>query len=210
MIDIIHPAIEEYLEKLAPQSSPVFREMEERAAREDFPIVGPLVGRLLAVLARAINARTVFEMGSGFGYSGLWLASAVPDEGKVVLTDTSPSYAQEAKAYFTKAHQAHKLEFLIGDAVELLDRVPGTIDLVFIDMDKTRYPLALHKALPKLRVGGLLAADNVLWFGSVVTNDPDPDVVAIKQFGRLLYETPNLWSTVLPLRDGVSISVKFA
>jgi len=210
MIEIVHPAIEKYLARLAPPSELVFREIEERVEREDFPIVGPLVGRLLAVLARAINARSVFEMGSGFGYSGLWFASALPADGKVTLTDTSKTYAEEARAYFARAHQGQKFEFLVGDAVELIAQAPGSFDIIFIDINKQRYPVALQNAMPKLRVGGLLIADNVLWFGSVVTNDPDPDVVGIKQFGRLLYETPTLWSTILPLRDGISVSVKLA
>ena len=209
-IDIVHPAIEKYLEKLSPPSVPVLREIEGRADHEDFPIVGPLVGRLLAVLAKAINARLVFEMGSGYGYSGLWFASALPDGGKVNMTDASSAYAKDAKTYFARAHQDDKYEFLVGDAIELIEQVPGPFDIIFIDIDKARYPLAFRKALPKLRVGGLFIADNVLWFGSVVTDDPDPDVVAIKQFGRLLHETQNLWSTIIPLRDGVSVSIKLA
>lgn len=210
MIDIVHPAIEDYLTSLAPPSHPVLQEIEARAKQEDFPIVGPLVGRLLAVLAKAINARVIFEMGSGYGYSGLWFAHALPKQGKVILTDTSQAHAKHAQGYFAKAHQTAKLDVRVGDAIELIEKAPGLFDLVFIDIDKERYPLAFQKALPKLRVGGLLIADNVLWFGSVTTDSSEPDVVAIKQFGRLLYETPNILSTVIPLRDGVSVSIKLA
>ncbi len=210
MIDIVHPAIEDYLTSLAPPSDPVLREIEARAKKEDFPIVGPLVGRLLAVLAKAINARVVFEMGSGYGYSGLWFAHALPKQGKIILTDTSHARAKQAQAYFAKANQASKLDVRVGDAVELIEQASGPFDVVFIDIEKERYPLAFQKALPKLRVGGLLIADNVLWFGSVVTDSTEPDVVAIKQFGRLLYETPTTLSTVIPLRDGVSVSIKLA
>lgn len=209
-MDIVHPAIEAYLATLAPPSVPVLREMEARAEQEDFPIVGPLVGRLLAVLAKAIGARRVFEMGSGFGYSGLWFASSLPEAGTVILTDTSKTRAKQAQDYFARAGQSRKLEFRIGDAIDLIQDDTGPFDIVFLDLDKQRYPLAFRTALPKLRVGGLLIADNVLWFGSVVTEDPDPDVVGIKQFGRLLYDTPTIASTVIPLRDGVSVSLKLA
>ena len=210
MREIVHPHIQNYLEQLTPASETVLQEMEERAAREAFPIVGPLVGRLLAVLARAINATRIFEMGSGFGYSGLWFASALPAEGQVVLTDTTAERAQQARDYFARAQQAQKLTTLVGDAVELITQQSGLFDLIFLDADKERYPLAFQRALPKLKVGGLFIADNILWSGEVTRPTRDPETVGLQQFGRLLYTTPHLLSTILPLRDGVSISVKTA
>ena len=170
--------------------------------------MGPLVGRLLATFARAIHAKRVFEMGSGYGYSGLWFAEALPDDGKVMMTDLSKTNAQEAKDYFVRARQDKKFEFLVGDAVELIDKVPGPFDIVFIDMDKARYPFGFHKALPKLRDGGLLMADNVLWFGHVLDKNPDEDTKGILEFTRLISRTPSLSTTIIPLRDGVSVSLK--
>ncbi len=207
-MDIVHPHIEDYLGKLTSPPYDVFREMEKRAQKENFPIVGPLVGRLLATFAKAIGAKKVFEMGSGFGYSGLWFASALPDDGKVIMTDTSKNNARDAKAYFEKAKQDDKCEFLYGDAAAIIENFPDTFDIVFIDMDKARYPLAFHKALPKLRVGGLLMADNVLWFGKVLEKNPDEDTKGILEFTRLIATTPSLSTTIIPLRDGVSVSVK--
>ena len=205
---IVYPAVERYLHGVTPASPPVLRNMEARAAKEGFPIVGPLVGRLLALLAKAVQARTVFELGSGFGYSALWFASALAEDGRVVLTDTSAAHLQEARSYFEEAGQASKAEFQAGDALERVLVYPEPCDIIFIDMDKARYPLALAAALPKLRSGGLLIADNVLWSGRVAQPRPDADTAGIQQFTRALYATRELSTTILPLRDGVSVSLK--
>lgn len=208
MTDIINPAIEAYLARRTLHRDPVLRQMEAQAEREDFPIVGPQVGQLLMLLARAIGAKRIFEMGSGFGYSAMWFAKAMPRDGRVILTDTSSARSQQARDYFAKAKQARKAEFLVGDAIELIKHVKGTFDIIFLDADKARYPLAFSTALPRLRHGGLFIADNVLWFGQVVQPHPDADTRGILEFTRLIFSTPGIASSVLPLRDGVSISLK--
>jgi len=208
MLEIVHPAIVQYLERLPAHQDPVLRRMEAQAEREDFPIVGPLVGRLLMILAGAIGARRIFEMGSGFGYSGLWCAKALPNGGRVTLTDTSAVRCQQAQAYFEQAGQADKVECLVGDAVQLLQQTAGPFDLIFLDADKARYPVAFQAALPKLRPGGLFVADNALWAGRVVEPNPDADTKGIIEFTRLIMTNPEVSSSILPLRDGVSISVK--
>lgn len=205
---IIYPAIERYLHEATPASPPVLRKLEARAAKEVFPVVGPLVGRLLALLAGAIQARTVFELGSGFGYSALWFASALPSDGRVVLTDTSAAHLKQAQGYFEEAGETSKAEFQRGDALELVRAYPGPCDIIFIDMDKARYPAALAAALPKLRSGGLLIADNVLWSGRVAQPRPDADTAGLQEFTRALYAARELATTMLPLRDGVAVSLK--
>ena len=182
--------------------------MEARADRADFPIVGPLVGRLLWILARAIGARRVFEMGSGFGYSGLWFARALPRGGRVTLTDTSPERSRQARRYFQRARQADKMVFLVGDAMELVSQADGLFDLIFLDADKARYPLALRAALPKLRRGGVFIADNVLWFGRVLNRRPNAETSGILEFTRLIQTDQRLATSILPIRDGVSVSLK--
>ena len=208
MLEIVHPQIEEYLEKFPDHHDPVLKAMEAKAQREHFPIVGPQVGQLLMMLARAIGARRIFEMGSGFGYSALWFAKALPPEGRVTLTDTSAARAQEAHRHFEEARQTEKMKYLVGDAIELVQRAPGPYDIIFLDADKARYPLAFKTALPTLRRGGLFIADNVLWFGQVLDRRPDKDTKGILEFTRLIYATSGLSSSILPLRDGVSVSLK--
>lgn len=207
-VELVHPKIDAYLGQFSSHDDEVLRVMEQQAEREDFPIVGPQVGRLLMSLAKAIGARRIFEMGSGFGYSGLWFAKALLPGGRLTLTDTSMERLNEAKAYFKQAGYERKLECLAGDAIELIAKARGPFDAIFLDADKARYPLAFQTAWPKLRLGGLFIADNVLWFGRVLNRHPDEDTQGILGFTRLLFETPGALSNIIPLRDGVSLSLK--
>lgn len=207
-MDIVNPDIERYLAEVLPSADPVLEEMERHAERDDFPIVGPLVGRLLALMARTIAARRVFEFGSGFGYSAYWFLRGMDDRGTVVMTDDEEGNAKRAHDYFQKAKLTDRVEIHVGDAFEIVDTQTGPFDIVLVDCEKARYPLAFDKALPKLRSGGLLIGDNVLWSGRVLTRSEEPSTLGIQQFTRLITTDTRLTTAILPLRDGVSISVK--
>ena len=207
-MEILHPRIEAYLATRAPHGDPILSEMEGRAEREEFPIVGPQVGRLLMLLARAIRARRIFEVGSGFGYSALWFAKALPRGGRVTLTEYSADHSRAARDYLSRAGQGPKARCLVGDGLELLRRARESFDLIFLDADKRQYPAAFRAGLPKLRAGGLFVADNLLWFGGVLDPRPDADTRGILEFTRLIHQTPGLLSRIVPLRDGVSVSLK--
>lgn len=201
-------AVEQYLYAVLPPRLPVLEEMEERARREKIPIVGPAVGRLLHLLALTMGARRVFELGSAIGYSTLWWASAVGNGGEVTYTDSDPGKVSAAREYFQRAGLADRIQVRVGDALESLAAAPGEFDIVFIDLDKPQYPAALRAALPRLRPGGLLVADNVLWSGRV-TAAPDSDATrAIVEFNRAIYSTPGLFPVIVPLRDGVAVCRK--
>jgi len=207
-MDIVNPDIERYLAGLFPSTDPILKEMERLADREEFPIVGPLVGRLLALMARLVNARRVFEFGSGFGYSAHWFLSGMDGQGTVVMTDDEEENATRARDYFTRAGLSDRVEINVGDAFEIVDRHPGPFDLILVDCEKARYPLAFDKALPKLRAGGVLIGDNVLWSGRVLARSEEPSTLGIQQFTRLITTDSRLTTTILALRDGVSVSVK--
>ncbi len=207
-MELVHPRVEKYLYQLLPEEDALLKEMEAYGASLDFPMVGPLVGRFLFQLAFSIKAKYIFEMGSGFGYSAYWFAKAVPGDGKVVFTEGSPKLTEKAKNFFKKGEVEERIKVEVGNALEVIDRYPGPFDLIFIDINKEDYPVAFRKALPKLRKGGLLIADNILWFGKVMTRDRDATTEGIREFTRLIYETNGLFTTILPLRDGVSVSVK--
>jgi predicted O-methyltransferase YrrM len=211
-IDPTDPRIESYLYDLAPRSSDVLAEMEARAEREDIPIVGPLVGRLFEVLARVSGAKRIVELGSAIGYSTIWWAQAVGDDGKVFYTDNGEREALEARAYCRRAGVEDRVEFLVGDALEQMDRVPGELDIVFCDIDKHEYPAALEASVPRLRRGGLFVCDNTLWSGRVLsaerTATSDPETEGVRRINRALYERPDLLTVMLPLRDGVTVAVK--
>jgi len=187
----------------------VLREMELLAAERGFPIVGPQVGRLLYVLALTCGARRVLELGSGFGYSAYWFARAVGEGGEVVLTDLSEERAELARWFLDRGGLAGRVRAEVGDALEILDRTPGEFDLVFNDIDKERYPEVLDRAAGALRHGGLLISDNMLWYGTVLEERPiEPSAVAVKELTRRLFESPEFTTVLLPLRDGVTVSVR--
>ncbi len=209
MHGITTEAVEDYLYSMLPARDEVIREMEEYAADKNIPIVGPAVARVLQQLAIVNGAKTVFEMGSAIGYSTIWWARVVGEGGRVIYTDGDKKNADRARGYFERAAVASRIAIKVGDALELLSEETQEFDIIFCDIDKEDYPRALRVALPRLRKGGLFIADNVLWSGKVADkNNTDASTKAIRDFNRLLYETPNLFSTILPLRDGVSVSVK--
>ena len=207
-MNIVDPAVEEYLTRVAPQSAGILREMEQRAERERFPIVGPLVGWLLFLLARSVGARTVFECGSGFGYSAAWFAGALPADGRVTLTESSAVHCASARDYLGRAGLLERCDVRRGDALAILGDSPGPFDIIFCDIDKHDYPRVHPLLARRLRAGGLFICDNMLWFGRVAGPDQDDDTRGVRELTRLLYADPGFVTTILPLRDGVSVSIK--
>jgi len=207
-VDIIHPKIDRYLHDLASPEDPILREMELQAVERSFPIVGPQVGRVLYLLARSIGARRVLELGSGFGYSAYWFARAVGRGGQVILTETSDENAAEAGGFLERGGFEDRTTILVGDALEIAERLDRRFDIVFNDVDKEQYPQVLETAAAALRPGGLLISDNMLWFGTVLERDSEePSTRGVQQLTRMLYESDRFQNMLLPLRDGVSVSL---
>jgi caffeoyl-CoA O-methyltransferase len=200
--------VEDYLYSLLPARDEVLAEMEAEAASRDIPIVGPAVGRVLYQLALMIGAKSVFELGSAIGYSTIWWARAINNGGRVYYTDSDSKNAEQAKRYFQRAGVADRITIKTGDALELLSEEKQSFDIIFNDVDKEDYPKVFRLALPRLRKGGLFVTDNVLWSGKVAQPNPDADTKAILEFNRMLYCSSDLFSTIIPLRDGVSVAVK--
>lgn len=206
--EIVNPEIHRYLEQAVPARDPIATQMEQIAAERGFPIVGPVVGQLLYQLARGLRARRVFEMGSGFGYSTWWFARAVGAEGQVIHTDGALENSARAQSLLERAGLAERVTFQIGDARELLAQQDGSFDVIFCDIDKHQYPDVPEIALPRLRRGGLLIFDNILWSGQVLDPSDDPNTAGVQQVTRRLLTNPELITTILPIRDGVSVSLR--
>ncbi len=209
--------VENYLYALLPARPPVLQEMERQAKQRDIPIVGPAVGRLFYQYARLINAKTVFEMGSAIGYSTIWLAQAVGEGGKVHYTDGSRKNAEEARRYFEQAGVVDRIEIHTGDALELLSERKEQFDILFCDVDKHDYPRVFNMAAASVRKGGLFLTDNTLWSGRVAyaagnpdlgKPEPDKNTEGVVEFNRLLYSSPDWYTTILPLRDGVAVAMR--
>lgn len=214
MFSILNPDIEKYLHHFSVNNhSDVLRAMEQLAAERKFPIVGPSCGKLLLFLARLMNAKRVFEFGSGFGYSAYWFAEAVGKEGKVLCTDTNEKNKQEAEGFLSKANLWDRIEYHIGKAQDVFSRIDGSFDIIYNDADKGSYPHIFELACKRLSSGGLYIADNALWHGNVVAEN----VVekkhpgwneAIKKHNQMIYDHSDFDVTLLPLRDGIIVARK--
>jgi caffeoyl-CoA O-methyltransferase len=207
-VEIVNSEINSYLHSLIPDRDPVLEEMERIGKEKGFPIIGPLVGRLLCQLALLTQARTVFELGSGYGYSAIWFSKGMRPGGRIICTDGEKENARQAADFFERAGIKKSVDYRVGDALSMLGREPGPFDIILNDIDKHEYPEAFKKALPKLRKGGLLITDNTLWYGKVVMGDKEPSTLGILEFNRLAYRSTEVFSTLVPLRDGVTVSIK--
>jgi predicted O-methyltransferase YrrM len=182
--------------------------MERYAKKHDIPIIGPACGRLLYILAQISGAKRIFEMGSAIGYSTIWLARAAGPGAEIYYTDGSADNGKLAGQYLNRAGVSDRVQILVGDALLLLDEIGGPFDIIFIDVDKHQYPEAMQKAVPRLKSGGLLITDNVLWSGRVTEKSKDIRTKAIQQFNRLVYSSDELFPVIIPLRDGVAVCRK--
>ena len=201
--------VDDYLYSMLPNRDPVLAEMEEYATEHKIPIVGPAVARVLQQMAMAINARTVFELGSAIGYSTIWWAQAVGDPGRVIYTDGDSKNAERARGYFARAGVSSRVTLHVGDALEFLSEQKQEFDIIFNDVDKEDYPRVLRLVAPRLRKGGLFITDNVLWSGRVAEKNPsDSRTKAILEFNRKLYDAPEFYTTILPIRDGLAVAMK--
>lgn len=210
---IVPDAVERYLAGLNRGGDPLLAEIAQAGVERDLPLVDAEVGALLRVLATAIGARKILEIGTAVGYSGIWLAGALPADGMLMTMEMDAGRAKEAQGNFDRAGLTNRVSVMLGDAQRLIAKVAGPFDLIFQDGDKKLYTPLLDRLVSLLRPGGLLVTDNVLWDGKVVPGfvtsaADDKDTRAIAEYNERVATHPALLTTVIPLRDGVSISVK--
>jgi caffeoyl-CoA O-methyltransferase len=208
MSGILEPQVEKYLSGLLPERDAVLADMERYAKEHDIAIIGPDCGRLLALMAKISGAKRIFEMGSAIGYSAIWFARAAGPGAEIYCTDGDPANAELARKNFERAGVSKSIRFMTGDAVDLIDSTEGSFDIILIDVYKHQYPAALKKSLPRLKSGGLVVTDNVLWSGRVTEPPKDDNTRAIQEFNRAVFGSPELFSVIVPLRDGVAICRK--
>jgi predicted O-methyltransferase YrrM len=208
--DIVPAAVETYLASLNHAPDDVLRDIAANGVARDLPLVDAEVGALLRVLATAIGARNILEIGTAVGYSGIWLARALPPGGTLMTMEMNPERAREARENFERAGVADRVSVIVGDAERMIAKVAGPFDLVFQDGDKKLYSPLLERIVALLRPRGLLVTDNVLWSGRVVPGyaSPDDTTPVIAEYNERLAAHPQLLTATIPLRDGVSISVK--
>jgi predicted O-methyltransferase YrrM len=214
MGQIVPDLVEQYLSGLNHARDAVLDDIARTGDAGDLPLIDAEVGALLRVLATAIGARRILEIGTCIGYSGIWLAGALPADGMLITMEKDPQRAQIAKDNFARAGVADRTSVMVGDAQLKIVKVAGPFDLIFQDGAKPLYNPLLEPLVALLRPGGLLVTDNVLWDGEVVPGfvatpqrEPD-DTEAIAEYNRRITTHPQLLTSIVPLRDGVAISVK--
>lgn len=216
MGQIVPDAVERYLASLNQQSDEVLLDIARTGARESLPLIDAEVGALLRVLVAAIGATRVLEIGTAVGYSGIWIATALPASGQLLTMEVDPARVKTARTNFERAGVGARVHVMTGDASLLVNKVAGPFDLIFQDGAKRHYVPMLDRLIGLLRPGGLLVTDNVLWDGEVVPGFIDTpqrdaaDTAAIAEYNRRISQDPRLTTSIVPLRDGVAISVRSA
>ena len=211
VLDPVHPAIEDYMRSLVSRTDhPVLTGMEKEAENNNFPIIGRLVGTFIETMARAINAKRIFEFGSGYGYSAYWFAKAVGEKGNVICSDGDPINKEKAEQYLSSTELWNRVNFHTGYAQEIFSKTEGLFDICYNDVDKGQYPEIWHLAKNRISPGGLYIADNTLWHGRVAVENYI-DLVpgwteAIKEHNQLIFNDPEFDAFINPTRDGVVIA----
>ncbi|HUO57210.1 MAG TPA: O-methyltransferase [bacterium] len=207
-MSIFQDPVRQYLYRLGQVNHPVLREMQAYGEKRKFPIVNCEVGRVLYQLTVLSKAKRVFELGSGFGYSTMWFALALPPKGVVHHTDGDPENTKLAHYFFEKAGLLSKVRFHTGDAIESLVRTPGNFDIYYCDIDKDGYPDAYRAVSKRAKPDNIILTDNLLWSGKVAQPKPDDLTRSILEYNRLFWGDRRFASSMLPIRDGVGFHLR--
>lgn len=209
-MDFIPAAIEAYAKAHSSSEDPLLQELcRDTQENVQWPQMqtGHLEGSLLRLLAKISGAKRVLEIGTFTGYSSLSLASGMSDDGKVITCDVDPVATEMAKRYWARSPHGKKIELRMGPALETIETIEEELDLVFIDADKENYSNYWEACVPKVRSGGLILVDNVLWYGKVLDPKEESDL-AIVAFNELAQADERVDLVMLTVRDGVSLAVK--
>jgi predicted O-methyltransferase YrrM len=202
----------EYLDALSPQTDPLLKEMEAYGGEHNVPSADREVARFVEITARAINAKRALEIGMAIGYTTTHLARAVRDGGLVVTIDPSDEMIKAAEGYLTRAAVRERVRIERGKALDVIPQLKDTFDLIFIDALKEEYSDYLRLSLPRLRTGGVVIVDNLLWGGQVAGEIRSPDqessTNALREFNKYFVNHPKLLAEVLSVGDGLGYAVK--
>jgi predicted O-methyltransferase YrrM len=206
---LFHPDLLRYLDSLVPPRLPELAAMEAEAERTNFPIIGPAAGYFCYLVTKLTGARSVFEMGSGFGYSTAWFARAVRENGggAVYHTVWDEKLSRRARGHLAALGLSDLVTFRVGEAVGVLREVQGPFDLVFNDIDKDGYVASLPVIKSRLRTGGVLIVDNLLWSGRIFDeSDRSASTAGIRELTRRVISDPDWVASIVPIRDGLLVA----
>ena len=207
----IRNELTEYAESFTSGDSQVLRELREHcyAHYEDSSMLSGFVqGRVLSMFSRMIRPTVVLEIGTYLGYSALCFAEGLVEGGKVVTLDVNEETNRVARSYVEKTEYANRIDFHLGNAIDIIPSLPETFDLVFIDADKSNYSNYYNLVFGKVRPGGFIIADNVLWSGKVLKDEKDEDTQALHDFNKMVLADERVSNVLLPIRDGLMVVCK--
>lgn len=210
MKPFIPDAIEDYAVRHSSPESTLFKALAKRTYAETrYPQmqVGHIEGSFLRFLVRVSGAKRVLEIGTFTGYSALAMAEALPKGGRLITCDIDPENTRIARDAWAKSPHGKKIQLMLGPAEETLKKLKGPFDFVFIDADKPNYINYWELCMPKVRKGGVIAADNVLWSGRVLNPKEESDH-AIVRFNRHVIKDVRVEPLMLPVRDGITLALK--
>ncbi len=200
-------AVEEYAIEHTTEESPLLQELATKTRDEleySDMLSGRVVGRLLAILIKISGAERVLEIGAFTGYSALMMAEALPDDGEIFTCEYNERYEKIARSFFKKSEFGSKITLLMGKALESIPKVKGNFDFLYMDADKINYPNYYEMILPRLKSGGLMAIDNVLWSGEVLSPKTD-NAKAIDKLNKMIKKNESVEQVMLTVRDGLMI-----
>jgi caffeoyl-CoA O-methyltransferase len=203
--------LHEYLDRLVPPRPPEMQAMEAYAKETKFPIIGPASGYLCYLLTRMIGARRVFELGSGYGYSTAWFAKGVQENGGGLVYHVvwNEELSRKAREHLGALGFGSIVQYWVSEAVQALRETEGPFDVIFNDIDKHAYPASLPVIAEKLRPGGLLIVDNLLWHGDIFNpDDHSADTEGVREFTRRITTDPGWIASIVPIRDGLLVAYK--
>ena len=207
-----HDALDRYVQRLYATEDDHLRGVRARADEAEMPRIQlpPATARALQVLVRAAGARRVLEVGTLAGYSAIWIARALPAQGRLITVEINPEHASVARRSVERAGLADRVDIRVGDAAELLSELgpDRSFDVVFLDADKERYTTYLEEAARLLGPGGLLMADNAFWAGRVLDPESDPLAGHLNHFNEVLSSDRRFDATILPVGDGLMVAVR--
>ena len=198
----------DYAEGFTSDESPLLEELR-RYCEDNFEdarmLSGYFQGRVLSMISHMIRPHSVLEIGTYLGYSALSMAEGLAEDGKIISLDVNEETNSVAQRFIERSEHRKRIELLLGDATSMIPQLEGPFDLVFIDADKTNYSNYFDLVFPKLRTGGFIVADNVLWSGRVLEVDQDEDTRALSEFNKKVLADDRVENILLPIRDGLMV-----
>lgn len=211
-MNLLPEDIEQYVSEHS-QAAPEYLQALERETQMKVlmpqMISGSLQGNVLAMFVHMLQPKNILEIGTFTGYSALWMAQALPDDGMVTTVDINEELEDMVRNYIARSQLAHKITYIIGNALEVIPTLKASYDMVFIDADKLNYRAYYDMVLPKVRKGGFIIADNVLWGGKVAQEEKlKSNGEAIRKFNDYVHNDPRVANVLLPIRDGLMVARK--